>query len=101
MAENSRAYSGEAAEPSPSAPSAAPSTSAAEADAARATARAALGFLAGAVMIVACAFALPQLDSLIRSYGTVVVVVVFTVDAVVAGWLFWSRAEKLYGLLTT
>ncbi|ADG80659.1 putative protein OS=Tsukamurella paurometabola (strain ATCC 8368 / DSM / CCUG 35730 /CIP 100753 / JCM 10117 / KCTC 9821 / NBRC 16120 / NCIMB 702349/ NCTC 13040) OX=521096 GN=Tpau_4090 PE=4 SV=1 [Tsukamurella paurometabola] len=56
----------------------------------------ALGFAAGAVLIVCCAVTLPQLPKAVDAIGPWPVWGGVFVVTIVAGWLFWSNVQKLY-----
>ncbi|MCA4997791.1 hypothetical protein HWD35_24025 [Tsukamurella tyrosinosolvens] len=56
----------------------------------------ALGFAAGAVLIVCCAVTLPQLPKAAEAIGPWPVWGGFFVLTMVAGWLFWSNIQNLY-----
>lgn len=58
-----------------------------------------LGFAAGAVLIVCCAFTLPKLPKAVEAIGSWPVWGGFVVVTMVAGWLFWSNLQKIYDLL--
>lgn len=65
----------------------------------RAAVMSVIGFLAGAVLIVCCAVTLPQLPKAVDAIGAWPAWGGFFVITTVAGWLFWSNIQKLYGAL--
>lgn len=59
----------------------------------------AVGVVAGAAIIVCCAFTLPRLPKAVEAIGAWPVWGGFTIITVVAGWLFWSNIQKLFELV--
>lgn len=62
--------------------------------------KAIVGFAAGAVLIVCCAFTLPQLPKAVEAIGPWPIRGGFVIITMVAGWLFWSNVQKLYEAIT-
>lgn len=58
-----------------------------------------VGVVAGAIIVVCCAFTLPRLPNAVEVIGGWTVWGGFTIITVVAGWLFWSNIQKLFALV--